>query len=220
MARLVDLTAEELLLIPNHRQFWYEAAISKAPIDRSEFQTAIETIYKILGLDVPKLHFCDDPCDLIEKSRDFFQRLYHCEGGAAFVSPTMAKIHELHLRFICTIGAYESLLGDQLSVISEEEIENEYRIDNEFEKIFLSNLPNGFDSHCFAGHRSWVYPRFDEIGTVCWIDFHFSVIRHTVSEDYDELAWQAYRKLILLGGWFVAFESDCFVCDRPHYDER
>jgi hypothetical protein len=217
MASLADLTAEEILLIPNHRQIWYEATISKAPIDRNEFQTAIETIYKILGLDIPNLHFCDDPYDLIEKSRDFFQRLYHCDDGMAFASQTMAKIHELCVDFVCTIGAYESLLGDQLSIISKEEIENEYRIDNEFQKIFLNDLPNGFDSRD-AGHRDWVYPRFEEIGTVCWIDFHFSIIRHTVSEDYDKLAWQAYRKLILLGGWFIAFESDCFVCDRPQYN--
>ena len=47
MARLSDLTAEEILLIPNHRQRWYETAISTTPIDRNEFQTAIETIYKI-----------------------------------------------------------------------------------------------------------------------------------------------------------------------------
>jgi hypothetical protein len=35
----------------------------------------------------------------------------------------MAKIHELHVDFVCTIGGNESLLSSQLSVISEEEIE-------------------------------------------------------------------------------------------------
>lgn len=72
MARLADLTAEEILLIPNHRQRWYEAATSNDPIDRNEFQTAIETIYKILELKNPNLHFCPNPHELIKKSRGFW----------------------------------------------------------------------------------------------------------------------------------------------------
>jgi hypothetical protein len=216
MARLADLTAEEVLRIPNHCKFWRERFTSKAPIDRNEFQAAIEIIYKILGLKIPNLHFCRSPHELIEKSRDFFQRAYHCEDGMAFPSQTMAKIHELHVSFVCAIGGHESLLGNKLSVISSEELEVEYRIYDEFRNLFRSSLLNGFDSY-EVGCISWFYPCSGEIDEVCWIDFHFSVMRHTISEDADDIAWQAYRKLIQLGGWFISFESDCFVYDRPQY---
>jgi hypothetical protein len=217
MAKLRDLTEEEILRIPKHCKFWRERFTSKAPIARNEFQTAIGTIYKILGLKIPNLYFCRSPHELIEKSRDFFQQSYYFDDGIVFPSQTMAKIHKLYMDFVYAIGGHESLLGNKLSVISFEESEIEYKIYNDFGNLFRNSLPNGFDSY-EVRNISWFYPFFYEINEVCWIDFHFSVIRHTLSEDSDGLAWLAYRKLIQLGGWFVAFESDCFVCDRPQYD--
>ena len=70
-------------------------------------------MYIILGLKSPNLHFCCNPHELIKKSRDFFQQPYHCEDGTIFASQIMAKIHELHVDVVCTIGGNESLLSSQ-----------------------------------------------------------------------------------------------------------
>lgn len=211
MASLRELTQEEILLIPRYRQLWYETAFSTARLNHKQVQEVIQDLYKILDLGITNIHFCNNIYALIEESKKFFQQPYFCEDGSVFPSQIMAKIHELQMNFFESIGHWDMALTSQLSEIDGQGVE--CYISTYLQQTLLNDLPV-----CFQGYETytyWVFPRTWYADEASLFDFHFSAIQRTLFKEHDDIAWQVYRQLIQSSSWFIAFDSDCFICKRP-----
>jgi hypothetical protein len=211
MAFLRELTQEEIALMPSYRQLWYQTAFSTAKLNYKQVQEAIQSIYEIFGLGMPSIHFCNNLHTLIEKSRRFFQQPYFCEDGSVFPSQLMAQIHELQMSFFDSIGYWDMALTSQLDYINGQEVE--HYISTYLQQTLLNNLPT-----CFQGYEMyvyWVFPKIWYASEASLYDFHFSSVQRTLFKAYDDVAWQAYRQLVQASSWFTAFESNCFMCERP-----
>lgn len=211
MASLRELTQEEILLIPGYRQLWYETAFSTARLNHKQAQEVIQSIYKILYLRISSIHFCNNLYTLIEQSKSFFQQPYFCEDGSVFPSQTMAKIHELQMSFLESIGHWDMALTSQLSGIDGQGVERS--ISTYLQQTLLGELPA-----CFQGcemYTYWVFPRLWYADEASLFDFHFSAIQRTLFREHDDTVWQIYRQLVQSSSWFTAFDSDCFVCESP-----
>lgn len=211
MAFLRELTQEEIALIPSYRQFWYEAAFSTTKLNHKQVQEAIQSLYKIFELDTPSIHFCNNLFSLIEESRGFFQQPYFCEDGSVFPSQVMAQIHELQMSFFESIGHYDMALTSQLKVTDGQNVE--CNISTYLQQTLLNDLPVCFEGYEMYTH--WIFPRIWYADEASLYDFHFSAAQRTLFQAYDDIAWQSYRQLIQTTSWFAAFESDCFMCERP-----
>ncbi|MBW4489926.1 MAG: hypothetical protein KME12_19260 [Trichocoleus desertorum ATA4-8-CV12] len=211
MAFLQELTPEEIALIPSYRQFWYETAFSTAKLNHKQVQDSIQSLYKIFELEIPSIHFCNNLFALIEESRDFFQQSYGCEDGSVFPSQVMAQIHELQMSFFDNVGHWDMALTFKLDFKDGQEVE--HNISSCLQQTLLSNLPA-----CFQGYEMytyWVFPRVWYASEASLYDFHLSSAQRTLFKAYDDVFWQIYRQLVQSSSWFTAFESDCFVCERP-----
>jgi hypothetical protein len=211
MASLRELTNEEITLIPSHRQLWHEITFSTNKLDYNQVQEVIQSIYKILKLEIPKIHFCNNLDTLIKESKVFFQQPCFCQDGSILPSREMAQIHELPMNFFDSIGSWDMALKSQLSWIDRQGIE--LSISRYLCQEILDNLPMGFNG--YERNTFWVFPRMWHTDEASLYDFHFSTIQRTLCKPYDEITWQVYRQLIELSIWFTAFDSDCFVCERP-----
>jgi hypothetical protein len=211
MASLQELTKEEIALIPKHHQIWHEIAFSTNKLEYKQVQETIQNVYKILNLEIPKIHFCKNLDALIEESKIFFQKPFFCQDGHVLPSRIMAQIHELPINFFESIGYWDMALTSQLSKINGQGIE--LNISSYLHQKILDDLPI-----CFQGYERntfWVFPRMWHVYEASLYDFHFSSIQRTLYNKYDEITWQVYRQLIQLSIWFTAFDSDCFICERP-----
>lgn len=203
MAFLGDLTEKEISLMPRYRQVWYDTAFSTTRLNHKEFQDAIQHIYKIFEREIPRIHFCNNLYALVEKSRNLFQQPCFCEDGTVFASQVMAQIHELHMSFFENIGHWDMALTSQLKATDGRGIE--CNISNHLQQSFQGD----------EMYMHWMFPRIWYADEASLFDFHFSVAKQTLFKVYDDVAWQAYRQLIHTSSWLTAFESDCFVCERP-----
>jgi hypothetical protein len=211
MASLRELTEKEISLVPSYRQIWYDTAFSTTRINHKEVQNVVQSIYKIFDLEIPRIHFCNNLYALVEKSRNLFQQPYFCEDGTVFASRVMAQIHELHMSFFESIGHWDMALTSQLRATDGQSVE--YNISTYLQQKLLNDLPICFQGYEMYTH--WIFPRIWYTDEASLFDFHFSVAQQTLFKAYDDTAWQVYRKLIQKSSWFTAFESDCFVCERP-----
>jgi hypothetical protein len=211
MALLSELTDEEKSLIPEYCDFWYEVAISTSKLNHIQVEKVIRAIYKRLNLKAPRVHFCSSLPDLIRKSHEFFCQPGFCEDGASFASQEMARIHEMYNNFVCDVQVRDMQLSSQLGVIYGDEIE--MYISLELSKLLIGYLPASFTGYEKTVY--WTLPRLWYVDESCWLDFHFSAVQRLLAGGYDEMAWRDFRQLVEIGSWLTAFESDCFVCERP-----
>lgn len=211
MASLRELTEEEISLVPHYRQLWYKTAFSTTKLNHEEVQAAIQSIYKILDLRIPDIHFCNNLYTLVERSKIFFQQPYFCEDGSVFASQVMARIHELQMSFFESIGHWDMALTSQLEVADGQNIE--CNISTYLQQTLLNDLPIRFQG--YEMYTYWILPRIWYADEASLYDFHFSAAQRTLFKAYDAIAWQSYRQLIQSSSWLTAFESDCFVCERP-----
>jgi hypothetical protein len=211
MARLDELTEQERLLIPRYREQWLKIATSTSKLNYSTVQESIQNIYKILDLKIPTIHFCKSPHELVMSSQDFFRNPYFYEDGSIFATQVMVRIHEIYYGLICRVGKRESNLSLQLRILDGDFIERVLSM--QLYKLVLHDIPFSFKG--YEDLTYWVFPKFWYIDELCWLDFHFSVVQRTISDTYDDLTWQAFRQLIQVTSWFIPFDNDCFVCDRP-----
>lgn len=211
MVLFSELTDNEKLLIPEYREFWYRVAISTSQLNHDQVKAAIFSIYTRLGLKAPRIHYCSSLPDLLRKSHGFFQKPSFCEDGAAFASQEMAKIHEMVIDFTCNVQVRELHLSSQLRVIDGECIDA--HISDSLLELLSGNLPESFIN--YRNIIYFVFPRLWYVDESCWFDFHFSAVQRLLPEGYDEESWQVFRQLVEVGSWFTAFESDCFICERP-----
>jgi hypothetical protein len=211
MASLRELTQEEISLIPSYHQLWYKTALSTTKLNHKQVREAIQNLYKILGRRIPSIHFCNNLYALIEQSISFFQKPYFCEDGSVFATQIMGQVHELQMSFFESIGHWDIALTSQLSVIDGQDVER--NISNYLQQKFLNDLPTGFKG--YEMYTYWVFPRIWYAHEASLFDFHFSAVQRTLFKTHDNLTWQVYRQLVQSSSWFTAFESDCFVCERP-----
>ena len=211
MAFLRELTEKEVSLIPRYHQHWYDTAFSTTRLNHKEVNKVIQNIYRMLEFQIPNIHFCNNLHDLAEKSENLFQQPYFCEDGTVFGSQIMARIHELRISFLESIGHWDMAVISQLRAEGEQGIE--CNISSYFQQKFLNDLPLGFQG--YEKYTYWIFPRIWYATEASLFDFHFSVAQSNLFKECDDTAWQAYRQLIQTSSWFTAFESDCFVCERP-----
>ena len=210
MASLRELTEDEIAMIPDYRKFWYDVAFSTAQLERDRVQEAIQRIYTILGLKTPKIHFFDSLYSLVKESQNLFKETGFGEDGFVFSTRVMAQIHTLQMSFFESIGHWDVALTSKFCALDGDIFE--LQISEHLYQKFLKNLPDRFKEI----YTFWVFPRVWYAYEASPVDFHFSAVRKQILfEVPDYESWNAYRQLIQSCSWFIAFESDCFMCERP-----
>lgn len=211
MVLLQELTEEEKSLVSTYCRLWNGVTLSTSRLDRNQVQDVIQGIYKILGLDHPNIHYCDGPHALAENTKGRFQNLYYCQDGMVFPTLEMARIHELRQDFVESLG----ICWNGTWAYPLKQVEGGY-IDESLANVllgeFLDDLPLSWRRE---KHISWISPRGWYTAEACMLDFYFSVAQRTLRFPYDVPLWQAYKHLIQVCSWFIAFESDCYLCETP-----
>jgi hypothetical protein len=211
MAFPQELTEAEISLIPGYRWRWYETALSTTPLDHHQVNVVLQEIYSLFDLAPPNIYFCNNFDDLVASSQNCFQQPYYCEDGSIFATQMLAKIHQLRIDFLDCIGRWTGILNSQLCIIDGSEME--YCISEIFRKTLLTGLPAAFQAEKQGLY--WVFPKFKYANEASFLDFHFSAVPRTLDFPYDVRAWNAYRQLVQTCSWFVATDSDCWICERP-----
>lgn len=211
MALIQELTEEEKSLIPTYCHLWNGITLSTSRLDRTQVQGVIQGIYEILGLAHPNIHYCDSPHTLAASTKGRFNNLYSCQDGMVFPTLEMARIHELRQDFveslgICWHGAWAYPLKQVEGGYIDESLANFLQCE------FLDDLPLSWRREKGI---SWIFPRCWYTAEAYMLDFHFSVAQRTLRSPYDAPLWQAYKRLIQVCSWFIAFESDCYFCEPP-----
>lgn len=210
MVLLQDLTEEEQSLIPTYCHLWNGVTLSTSKLDRNQVQGVIQRIYEILGLAHPNIHYCDSPHALAANTKGRFSNLYYCQDGMVFPTLEMARIHDLQQNFRENIGSWDGSWAYPCSQVKGGYIDES--LANFLQHEFLDDLPLSWRREKGI---SWVSPRCGYTTEACMLDFSVSIAQHTLMSPYDVPLWQAYKHLIQVCSWFIAFESDCYLCEPP-----
>lgn len=210
MALLQELTEEEKSFIPTYCRLWNGITISTSRLDRNQVQSVIQRIYEILGLAYPNIHYCDGPHALAASTKGRFDNLYYCQDGMVFPTLKMARIHDLQQRFRGSIGSWDWSLAYPCNQVKGGYIDES--LANFLQHEFLDDLPLSWRREKGI---SWIFPRCGYTTEACMLDFHFSIAQRTLRAPYNVPLWQAYKHLIQVCSWFIAFESDCYLCEPP-----
>jgi hypothetical protein len=200
---ITELTPEQEALIPLYRDKWRVMALSTEQIDRQNTQETVREAYKILGLQIPEIIFCDSPFEALRlvgvraESRQFLKQIENQ------LSEQLVK--QIGRQIIPRLWGY---LWDKLGQ------RQLYSLSSEVAASCLGQLNDAQKNHRLEYVR-WILARdipTAKIMRCSRLDFCISVLNCTCNFQKE---WEVLQSLVKNCSWLFPLERICYACDRP-----
>ena len=201
-AMITELTSEQIEKLSEYRQKWERSVLSTEPANREEAEKGIITAYRMAGMNVPKIIWCDSLQKIVAESlRDYFIESGHSKASAALHRLEWESDELLSDKIDtqvwgCIVDGLDSMRGS----IAAYEFSTFFRI-NFFEPIF------GWAQHINVDSG---YHQFQGID-LCLFDYFRNVL--CLKEETEPVS--GILTMIQNAGHFIFTENICWVSERP-----
>jgi hypothetical protein len=233
-SKFEQLTNEQIELIPEHCNKWFNLAISTERIDREQAEKTVNSAYEIFGQELPTILFFDSPyaaCNFIAGQTD--QQLLKLCGKTAEMDSILGHCYY----------TYKDIIRSQVDLAKIKIQANQSGFVQQFERLKCDNELlrwGALDYHV----GKYIWEQFDEqsqlkikrflggklhkdtrreklyryarpgiliADLVCQLDYFISIFDLVIPAD----KWQAFKSLMGFGNYIFFNAKACFICDRP-----
>ncbi|RCJ20521.1 hypothetical protein A6770_31390 [Nostoc minutum NIES-26] len=199
--KIDKLTPEQEALISAYREKWRIIALSTERIDKEKAAKAVKEAYGLIGLDEPKIVFCDSPYSAFRNTFSQLDNPVHKQLrqhlNSQFFTELLSqvKMELLNTLIIELENGFSKKIWNQIYLQLCVQLEEE-----------LSSLVKNrrFNNIQYIEPELWACE-------ASWVDFCASVLNCT----YPQKKWLVFQQLIKNCHWIFPFKGTVFLCNRP-----
>lgn len=218
-----SLTLDQIEQISAHFDQWKNISLSTDRVNKDRAEYVVNSVYKMLGYDLPKILFFDSPyaaCNLIAAKTN--RQLNELFGKQGKLDYELHKGVQLFIKQIYSQIDIKEIYVQLKQLASAQQLDLlrggigvwegiDYQIGNRIWQLFDESSLEKIGM--YFGHKLYRYYMPGKIidWNICNLDYFVSTFDLVIEKEH----WELYKSLSKLGNYVFLQEKACIICDRP-----